>query len=129
MARKPKTQRVARTRAGGQWTEAAFWGFLRSNLRYASRKWPPRKDALKVGRRPYHGPNKRQKWEHQCEACGGWFMAKYIEVDHVEPCGKLASFDDVAPFIERLFCEPEKLRKLCLECHRTRTNSMPTERK
>ena len=31
--RRPKTDRVPRTRAGGTWTEAGFWGFLRSGVR------------------------------------------------------------------------------------------------
>ena len=119
--RRPKTDRVPRTRAGGQWTEAAYYGFIRSGLRLLSRKWPPRRDILKQGRRPYVGPNKRQKFEYSCEDCGGWFPAKQIEIDHIDPCGKLTSLDDLPGFVERLLCEIDKLRKLCETCHAKRT--------
>ena len=120
--RRPKTDRVPRTRAGGEWTEASFWSFIRSALRQSSRRWPPiARQALHAVRRPYRGPNARQKWEHLCADCGHWYAAKEIHVDHIEPCGTLKSFTDLAAFAERLFCEAEKLRVLCEECHEVRT--------
>lgn len=116
--RRPKTQRVPRTRAGNEWTEASFWGFIRSALRDASRKWPPRKRALLNARRRYVGPNKRQKWEYECAGCGRWRMAKEVQVDHVEPCGTLKEYEDLPEFVRRLFCEVGELRVLCLACHK-----------
>lgn len=118
--RRPKTNRVPRTRAGSNWTEAAYWGFLRSGLRQMSRRWPPIARAMQSNRRKYVGPNRRQKWEHQCEGCGGWFAAKEMSVDHIVPCGQLRSIEDVSGFVERLFCEPEGLRRLCRKCHTER---------
>ena len=123
MARKPKTNRVPRTRAGGEWTEAAYWGFIRSALRSASRRYPPIvRLALHAVRRPYKGENKRQKWEYQCENCGKWFKGTKVQVDHVVPCGSLKSVDDVGPFVARLFCEPNGLIVLCKDkCHAEKT--------
>jgi len=122
MARKPKTNRVARTRAGGEWTEASFWAFLRSNLRAASRKWPPlARLALKQARRPSQSSNKRLKWEYECADCLGWFPRKEVEVDHIVPCGQLKSWDDFRPFAERLFCETYGLAVRCKGCHQVRT--------
>jgi len=118
--RRPKTNRVARVRAGGVWSESAFFGFLRSGLRQMSRRWPPIARAMQQGRRKYVGPNKRQKWESQCGMCGDWFAAKEMSVDHIKPCGQLRSIDDVSGFVERLFCEPEGLRRLCRKCHTER---------
>lgn len=118
--RRAKTNRVPRTRAGGTWTEAAFWGFIRSGLRQISMRWPPLRDIMRRDRRPYSGTDKRTKWEHRCENCGGWFAAKFIEVDHVEPCGQLKSFADLPQFVERLFCESDNLRKLCVDCNQAR---------
>lgn len=118
--RRPKTSRVPRTRAGGQWTEAAFWGFIRSGLRQLSMRWPPRRDIMREGRRPYRGPDKRTKWEHRCELCGGWFRAKEIEIDHIEPAGKLTDWSDLVPFVQRLLCERENLRKTCSGCNQAR---------
>lgn len=117
MGRRPKTDRVPRTRAGGEWTEAAFWGFIRSQLRLMSRAWPPRKNVMVNHRRKYDGPNKRQKWEYQCSGCGGWFAQKQLEIDHIEPCGQLKSFEDIGPFVQRLLCEEDGLRVLCESCH------------
>jgi hypothetical protein len=119
-----KTERVPRTRAGGEWTEAQFWGFIRSGLRGMSRRWPPLvRLALLACRRPSQSSNKRLKWEHQCNDCGDWFPRKKVQVDHIEPCGSLRSFDDVGGFVERLFCETSELRVLCAVCHNSRTYS------
>lgn len=123
MARRPKTQRVPRTRAGGEWTEAGFWGFVRSGLREMSRRWPPRKQALLDAREGYSGPNKRRKWSYRCAGCGGLFQQKEVHVDHIEPVGALSSFDEVGPFLQRLLCEADGLRVLCKACHQDRTNS------
>ena len=118
--RKPKTNRVPRTRAGGQWTEASYWSFIRSGLRQLSMRWPPLRDIMRRDRRPYSGPDKRTKWEHRCEMCGEWHPAKRIEVDHIDPCGSLKSFDDLPGFCARLFCEADNLRKLCEACNQRR---------
>lgn len=132
MGRIAKTDRVPRTRAGGAWTEAAFWGFLRSGLRRMSTRWPPLSNVLKVHRRPYDGPNTQQKWEYQCALCGEWFpqavtrngkRKPMIEVDHIDPCGTLKSFADLAVFAERLFCEIDKLRVTCVACNQSRKGS------
>lgn len=120
--RRPKTNRVERTRAGGEWTEAGYWGFLRSGLRQLSLKWPPLREIMRRDRRPYSGPDRRTKWEHQCELCRGWFPAKEIHVDHVLPCGRLSSLEDLPGFVERLFCEPDGIRKLCVGCNQARNH-------
>lgn len=120
--RKPKTERVPRTRAGGEWTEAGFWNFLRSNLRLMSRKWPPRKSVLLASRRKSQSTNKRLKWEHQCCDCQGWFPAKEVEIDHLVPCGSLRNWDEFMAFAERLFCEPDGLVVRCVTCHQVKTN-------
>ena len=109
--------RKPRPRAGGQWTEAKFFGFLRSNFRLMSRKWPPRYEALQAARRPYVGDNKRQKWEFQCAACRQWFMAKNVQVDHIVPCGSLNQWSDVEGWLRRFLCEAEGFQVLCRECH------------
>lgn len=120
--RRPKTNRVDRPRAGGEWTEAAFWGFLRSGFRQMSRRWPPVvRQALHAARRPYDGPNTRQKWEYGCACCGDWFMGKEVAVDHVEALGPLKSWADVVGFLQRLFVEVDGLRVVCHVCHDRRT--------
>ena len=91
-------------------------------MRQASIKWPPIAEAFKKNRRPYYGPNKRQKWEHQCELCGQWFARKECQVDHIDGVGtgSLRSFEELAAFAERLFCEADKLRVTCVQCNQGR---------
>jgi len=112
-----------KTRAGGTWTEARYWQFVRSGLRLLSRRWPPRAEALKRARRAYVGPNPRQKWEYRCAACGRWWMGKEVQVDHLIPCGTIASYGDVGGFVERLLCEVDGFRVLCLTCHHDKTHN------
>ena len=119
-SRKPKTARVPRTRAGGEWTEASFMGWIRSGLRRLSLRWPPRKQTELAARRRYTGPNARRTWEYLCAECGCWCAGKDIQVDHIEEIGTLKTFQDLPKFCERLFCEKEGLRVLCAECHQAR---------
>lgn len=127
MTRRPKTQRVPRTRAGGEWTEAAFWSFLRSNLRLASIKWPPISQAKKRYRRPTQSGDKRRKWDYQCQGCLHWFKGSEVEVEHIEPCGTLKCWEDLEGFARRLFVEPDGLTVLCEKCHSERTQKARTE--
>lgn len=101
---------------------------LLAALRRAFRKvwWmysPERKKALERACRPYEGENKRQKKEYQCEKCQEWFKQSEVDVDHIEPIGKLSDYDALAGVIERLFCESEGLRILCKPCHKQRRKS------
>lgn len=116
--KKQKRERVPKTRASGTMTESAFWSWIRSALRQKSRWWKPISDTKQKARRNYKGPNKRLKYEYQCAICKNWFPNKQIEVDHITPAGSLKSGDDLKGFVERLFCEAEALRVLCLTCHK-----------
>lgn len=110
--------KIEKPYAGGKWTKARFFGFLRSALRLASRKWPPRHEAKNAVRRPYVGTRPRQRWEYECAMCGKWFQGTEVEVDHIEPCGQLKEYDDLPGFVRRLFCEASELRVTCKSCHR-----------
>jgi 5-methylcytosine-specific restriction endonuclease McrA len=109
------------TRNGGRWTEAQFKGFVKNNLRSATRKWAPVNDCKKrahVARGSY-----------KCDSCGEVVpptvydeekrkRVKNIAVDHIEPVVDpeqgFTSWDDV---VDGLFCEPENLQLLCKKCH------------
>lgn len=106
----------------GTWTQARYFGFIRSGLRRMSLRWGPRNIAKNAVRRDYTGDNPRQKYEYQCSVCGGWFKGADVEVDHVVECGELRSFDDLPGFVARLFCEADGFRVLCKHtCHRRKT--------
>jgi 5-methylcytosine-specific restriction endonuclease McrA len=116
-----KKSRVAKTRNSGTMTESAFWSFIRSALRNKSRWWKPITECKQKARRPYTGPNKRLKYEYQCNQCKGWYPEKQINVDHIIPAGTLTCSSDLPGFIERLFCEQENLQVLCTGCHDKKT--------
>lgn len=109
--------RVPRTRASGTMTEARFWSYLRSGFRQTAMRWPPKMRVLDAAKRKSKSKNKKLTWEFQCSLCSKWFGRKDVEVDHIIPCGTLRCWEDVAPFLEKLFVEEEGLRVLCKGCH------------
>lgn len=118
-----KKPRVAKTRNAGTMTESAFWSFIRSALRQKSRWWKPITQCKLQAKRPYKGPNKRQKFEYQCAQCLKWHADKHINVDHICPAGSLNCAQDLPGFVERLFCEIDNLQVLCEACHNVKTKN------
>ena len=109
-------------KAGGKWTEARYWGFIRSALRRAWMRYPVKHQALKEARRNSQSANKRLKYEYQCNVCKEWFRGDEVQVDHKKPAGSLRDYKDLPLFVENLFCEPDNLQVLCKPCHKTKTN-------
>ena len=118
---RPRKTAVAKTRNAGTMTESAFWSFIRSTLRQKSRWWKPITQCKIDARRPYKGPNKRQKFEYECNSCHKWFPEKKINVDHIVGAGSLNCSADLPGFVERLFCEQDNLQVLCTDCHDHKT--------
>ena len=104
-----------------EWTDARFYSFLRSALRTASTRWPPKYIVLNNAKRKSQSDNKRLKWEFQCALCNEWFPQKQISIDHIVPCGTLKSFDDLPEFCRRLFVGTSKMQALCKPCHDNKT--------
>lgn len=127
--KKPKKERVVKTRNAGTLTESGFWSFIRSCLRQKSRWWKPITNAKIAARRAYKGPNKIQKWEYQCNQCKNWFKDKETVVDHLIECGELKGPKDLEGFIERLFCEQEGFQILCKPCHHIKTQEYMKNKK
>lgn len=104
-----------------EWSEAKFWGFVRSSLRSASSRWPPKYMCLNLATRPYVGPDKRRKKERQCAHCKEWFATTQTQADHIVPAGKLSSWEDLVPFVQRMFVGVEGFQCLCSVCHNRKT--------
>lgn len=116
MAKKSTKEKL--TRCSGTMTESQFLSWIRSALRSKSLRWKPRTDALELARRPYKGPNKRQKFEYQCAICKGWFKAADVVVDHYpKAAGSILSVADIGEFCNNLYCEVDNLRVLCVDDH------------
>lgn len=128
-AKKPVPKKPAAKRANKTppfenyptWSEAKFFGFLRSALRSASSRYPPKYECLNNATRPYVGPDKRRKKERQCAACKGWFATTQTSADHIIPAGSLRCWDDLVPFVQRLFCSVDGFQCLCDTCHTAKT--------
>ena len=104
-----------------EWTEAQFFSFLRSALRSASNRWPPKYQCLANATRPYKGPDKRRKKERHCAHCLKWFPTTQTQADHIIPAGTLRSWDDLVPFVMRLFVPILGFQCLCTTCHNAKT--------
>ena len=101
--------------------EKARCNKLRAMLRRAWSSDPRRYAVLKANRRPYKGPNKRQRFEHQCNICKEWFKQDEVQVDHIIPCGSFLklTLECFGGFAWRLF--EGELQKLCKGCHNEKT--------
>lgn len=132
----PKKSRVEKPFNNGTMSKAAFFGSIRATLRNSSRWWKPISEAKKLAKRAYKGPNKRQKWEYQCNICKGWFTDKEVAVDHIVEAGSLKDYNDLPAFVKNLFCEVDGLQVLCNKrldgkdsCHILKTRSYMNSRK
>jgi len=105
---------VEKTRNGGTWSEARYFGFIRSALRAAFQRWGPR-NACKVQAKVGYN-------QYECAQCGGIFGNKEVQVDHIVPAGSLKTYDDLPGFVERMFCERDGVQLLCKPCHQIKTN-------
>lgn len=124
-----KGKKVVRDYNAGTWTSSMFWSFIRSSLRQKSRWWKPILIAKMNARRPYKGPNKRLKWEYQCNKCKKWYPDKKVNVDHIAPLGELRCYEDLPNFVKTLFCEASNLQVLCSGCHDKKTKQEKQKRK
>lgn len=111
---------------GGKWTEARFHAFIKSALRSASMKWPPKNEVKKKAR--------TRRGYYICNGCkqevpatlppnpGNKRRINNAVVDHiipvVDPILGFTSWDDT---IKRMFCEESGLQVLCHDCHAEKT--------
>lgn len=106
-----------------KWTQGKLNSFIKSALRSASQRYPPKYEALNkafVGKQVNSKTGRIGK-HYICNACKGIFPASEVQVDHLEtvvPLDGFVTWDDV---IERMFCGVEGLQILCKQCHLIKT--------
>lgn len=117
-----------KSRNGGQWTEARFDGFITSILRSGTRRWAPKYQAVNDAKTSIkiNKTTGRKAAHFKCASCKKDFPRTQIQVDHKEPIGVCATWDE---FINRLFCEAVNLQILCLICHAVKTKKERTNGK
>ena len=116
---------------GGEWTEARYFSFIKSGLRSASQRWPPKYRVLSgayVGTKTNPKSGRLAK-HYVCKGCGNEFVAKDVEVNHIIPVIPVTGFDSWDGVIKRLFCEEQGLEVLCKPCHKKITQQENEERK
>jgi hypothetical protein len=118
------------SRNGGTLTESQYFSKIRSILRSGFRYWKPMQLALEAASRPSQSTNKRIKKEYQCAKCNNWFKRADVEIDHIEECGSLSTYEDIVPFIQRLTKEEiDAYDILCKPCHKVKTEAFRQSKK
>lgn len=82
-----------------------------------------------------HSPIRREAMErnktsdgfHRCEQCRK--LTEKVNIDHIDHVIPLSGFDSWDGVLNRLFCDPLKLQKLCPECHSKKTTDEQKIRK
>lgn len=106
--------------------------FIKSALRSASQRWPPRYSSLNdacIGQQinPKSG---RLAKHYTCGECKKAFPAKDVQVDHIKPIiDPKVGFVTWDILIQNLFCEKENLQVLCKTCHQIKTNAEKQSKK
>ena len=88
----------------------------------ARRNWlysPMRKEAS--------NRNKTPDGLHRCERCRR--LTETVAIDHDPPVVPLTGWDSYDMVFERLYCDSDKLFKLCNPCHSKKSAFEATERK
>ena len=95
------------------WTESRYWSFIRSMLRKGFSRYPNKYKAL--------ANSKGGRNQYKCAGCNEIYGKKEVAVDHITPCGKLQSYEDVGVFVNNMFCSEDALQVLCTNCHYRKT--------
>ena len=120
-----------KTYNNGEWSDARFNSFVKSALRSASIRWPPKYQKLSealVGTKVNQKTGRMAK-HYECNQCKGHFPAKDVEVNHILPVVPVEGFTSWDLIIERMFCEKDGLEVVCKPCHREITKKENEERK
>lgn len=114
-----------------EWTQARLKNFIISALRSASNRYPPKYECLnaaKVGKKVNKATGRLAE-HYKCAACKKHFVAKEVQVDHIEPVvSPLTGFIDWNTFVARMFCPITNLQVLCRWCHKVKSDKEKKER-
>jgi hypothetical protein len=105
----------------GRWNQERnrVKGALRQSFRMSPQMWETLQRArheLPPALKKDGTPGKRPQVRYKCAICGGMFMQKYVQVDHIDPVVPLykveadMTYDEMA---ERIFCGKDNLQVVC----------------
>jgi 5-methylcytosine-specific restriction endonuclease McrA len=102
---------------------------IRGKLRELARYMPNKQVCLNNAIHPTE-KGKRGGKLYICNHCGLTFPLKDVQVDHISPVVPLdREIEDWNEYINRLFCEVDKLQVLCKSCHQIKSNRENEERR
>ena len=116
---------------GGEWSVARFNSFVKSALRSASQRWPPKYKCLhaaKVGKK-INWKTSRVAEHYKCNSCTKEFVLKDVQVDHIKPLVPVTGFTTWDEVINNMYCEADNLQVLCVDCHKIKSNAEKASRK
>lgn len=121
----------------GKWTAARFHSFVKSALRSASNRWPPKTEVLKAARveRGVYKCAGYQRNAHKVPASlpgigRNGARGRNVFVDHIEPVvDPVLGFQSWDEVVARLFCEKDGMQLLCKQCHDKKTADERVQRK
>lgn len=115
----------------GEWTQSRYNSFVKSALRSASVKWPPRYTALNDAfvEKAINPSTGRLAKLYRCQKCEQLFPQSGMEVNHIEPVIPVTGFDSWDGVVARMFCEKDGLEVLCRTCHKVVTSEENKQRK
>jgi len=105
----------------GRWNQERnrVKGALRQSFRMSPQMWETlqrAKHELPPALKKDGTPGKRPQVRYKCAICGGMFMQKYVQVDHIFPVVPLwkteseMTYDEMA---DRIFCSKNNLQVVC----------------
>lgn len=107
-----------------QWTPARYKSFITSALRGGFTRYPPKFEVLSKAYTctKINEASGRKAKHYRCKKCGGEFVSKNIQVDHIKPIiDPTMGFTTWDDYISRLYCETKNLQCLCISCHAAKT--------
>lgn len=109
---------------GAPWkTEAAFWAWIRGQLRRGWNRHPIKHLYIKQNRYKAQGKRGKMIWHLDCEQCRCPTPQTNIEIDHIIPAGSFTCKADIADFVERLYVVTfDTIRAVCRDCHEILTH-------
>ena len=114
------------------WTPGRVKAFITSTIRSGFRRWPPKYEVLskaKVGKK-INKATGRMAEHYKCAKCKKHFVAKDIQIDHIEPCiDPKVGFVSWDEYINRMYCDASNLQALCKSCHKKKTDAERKARK
>lgn len=105
----------------GRWNQERnrVKGALRQSFRMSPQMWETLQRArheLPPALKKDGTPGKRPQVRYKCAICGGMFMQKYVQVDHIDPVVPLYKIEADMTYDEmagRIFCGKENLQVVC----------------